>query len=49
MNIKDLNIDYQVKTEELIKEAIFLQQYTRPIYQKTEENLIREKEDDYVR
>lgn len=34
MKLKELDIDYQTKTEELIKEAIFLQENTRPIYEK---------------
>ena len=34
MKTKELDIDYQAKKEELIKEAIFLQENIRPVYEK---------------
>ena len=47
MNIQELNVDYQIKTEELIKEAIFLKQYSK--HNNYEKNDILEKEEEYVR
>lgn len=44
MKTKELDIDYQAKKEELIKEAIFLQENIRPVYEKEKDTKDEELE-----